>query len=76
MNARKSLLFVSVALVLAAISLDISHSAVAARNRTTIADGTAPVPPLPRPKLAAEWVVADGTGPLPPIPKGKGGLLT
>ena len=73
MNARKSLFFVAAALVLAAISLDLAP-ANAGRKSTTVADGTAPMPPLPRPKLAAEWIVADGTAPLPPIPKGRGGL--
>jgi hypothetical protein len=70
MNVRKPLLLASAALVLSAISLDIAHPAGPRKNRTTVADGTAPLPPLPRPKLAPEATVADGSGLLSPIAKG------
>lgn len=73
MNARKPIFLISAVLVLAAISIDLAPAG-AERKRTTVADGTAPMPPLPRPKLDAGWMVADGTAPLPPIPKGRGGL--
>jgi hypothetical protein len=35
-----------------------------------VADGTAPLPPLPKPtRDLASTTVADGTAPLPPLPK-------
>ena len=39
-------------------------------TRIGIADGTAPLPPLPRPtRDFMPTLVADGTAPLPPLPR-------
>jgi hypothetical protein len=67
MNVRKPLFFASAVLILAAISLDIAYLAAPRQKGTTVADGTAPLPPLPRPKLAPEAIGADGTASLPPV---------
>lgn len=67
MNVRKSLFIGTIALVLIG-SCAVSHHQQQASIQ--LADGTAPLPPLPKPDLQAgpSWTVADGTSPLPPLP--------
>lgn len=67
MNVRKLLFVSTIALALTGACAVNHHQR---QKEVPAADGTAPLPPLPRPDLAvgASWTVADGTAPLPPLP--------
>lgn len=71
MNVRKLVFAVSAVAVVWAGG-NYSKVAVSVKNPARIgtADGTAPLPPLPRKGVEfAPTMVADGTAPLPPLPR-------
>ena len=70
----------SVLLAVSAVLIFYSSETQATSNNpvpTFAADGTAPLPPLPKPDLGygPSTLVADGTAPLPPLPPPKGAQL-
>ena len=74
MNSRK---LWSVIITVGAIVAFYSAERPAMPNRSAsvlAADGTAPLPPLPKPDMdrGASLFIADGTAPLPPLPPPKG----
>jgi len=71
MKVRKIVFAVSVVALTfgSAILAEKTNSERSQRPRI-MADGTAPLPPLPRPtREVTSTTVADGTAPLPPLPK-------
>ena len=72
MNVRKSI-SVSFGLLLTLGSLcSINRNLMETPTSSQVADGGAPLPPIPKGKGGTLY--ADGGAPLPPIPKGNGGL--
>jgi len=74
MNARKSLSIVATLTVVAVgLWVEVKHTGPNNIGPAYVSDGTAPLPPLPKPDLAGSAVlVADGTSPLPPLPPPRG----
>ncbi|HXT27116.1 MAG TPA: hypothetical protein VN749_20040 [Candidatus Eisenbacteria bacterium] len=77
MNVRKSLLAVCAAGLVFAAPIFGKRAIFNGNPRLCVAaDGTAPLPPLPKRTLALEsTTVADGTAPLPPLPRPTRDLL-
>jgi hypothetical protein len=71
MKVRKTLFAISAAaLLFASATSDKKATSEENQRPCIVADGTAPLPPLPRPTRGlASTTVADGTAPLPPLPK-------
>jgi len=77
MNVRKSLFAVCAAGLVFAGPISGKRGIFSGNPRPcVVADGTAPLPPLPKRTLAREsTTVADGTAPLPPLPRPTRDLL-
>jgi hypothetical protein len=71
MKVRKTIFAISaVALLFASATSEKKATCEENQRPGIVADGTAPLPPLPRPtRDLASTTVADGTAPLPPLPK-------